>query len=181
MNTHYVNNGALLAALIQYQRDVRAAKKAKKMPPPLTDDIGICFLMIAEHLSRKPNFISYTFREEMISDAVENCVQYVGNFSPAKSKNPFAYFTQIIYYAFLRRIHKEKKQLYVKYKATEQLGALQQSSMHNLSEDTEHNRSFQVYENISDYIRTYEQGRQIKKRRKPKISANSGVFKFVGD
>ena len=181
MSTHYVNNSALLDALIQYKKAVKDAKKAKRMPPPLTDEIGLCFLMIAEHLSRKPNFMSYTFREEMISDAVENCVQYVGNFNPAKSKNPFAYFTQIIYYAFLRRIHKEKKQLYVKYKATEQLGALQQSGMHNLSDDQEHTRSFQVYENISDFIHTYEQGRQNKKRRKPKISANNGVFKFVGD
>jgi hypothetical protein len=75
-------------------------------------------LDIATHLSYRPNFINYPYREEMISDGIENCVMYASNFNPEKSKNPFSYFTQIIYYAFLRRIQKEKKQSYVKYKMT---------------------------------------------------------------
>ena len=76
-------------------------------------------MQIAVHLSYKSNFINYGFREDMISDGIENCIQYIHNFDPDKSKNPFAYFTQIIYYAFLRRIQKEKKSLYVKYKSLE--------------------------------------------------------------
>ena len=86
-------------------------KKDGKKPPPVTNYIGECFLKIVNHLSYRPNFINYTYREEMISDGIENCLQYVHNFNPEKSDNPFAYFTQIIYYAFLRRIQKEKKQL----------------------------------------------------------------------
>ena len=78
--------------------------------------VGDCFLKIATHLSYKPNFVNYPFREDMICDGIENCLQYIDNFDPEKSSNPFAYFTQIIYYAFLRRIQKEKKQLEIKQK-----------------------------------------------------------------
>jgi hypothetical protein len=180
--THYVSNKELLAAMIDYRTQVKEAKKAKRQAPELSPFIGVCFLKIAEHLSRKPNFMSYTFREDMIADAVENCVQYAKNFNPAKSKNPFAYFTQITYFAFLRRITKEKRQLYVKYKATQQLGLLQQSEMHDL-EGLGHDRgrSFQVYENITDFIDAFEKGRKSKRRRKPKVIASSGTLKFIGD
>jgi len=179
---HYVSNKELLDALIEHRRAVALAKKAGMPPPELSYFIGMSFLKIAEHLSRKPNFMSYTFREDMISDAVENCVQYVHNFNPRISKNPFAYFTQITYWAFLRRIIREKKQLYVKYKATEQLGLLQQSSMHNLSElGMDKGRSFQVYENISDFIQTFEAGRKAKRRTKGKVKACGATLKFIGD
>jgi hypothetical protein len=75
---------------------------------------------IAENLAKKPNFANYPFKEEMIGDAVENCMMYTTNFDPSKSKNPFAFFTQIIFYAFLRRIQKEKKHLYIKMKKFEE-------------------------------------------------------------
>lgn len=181
---HYVSNKDLLAALIEHRNAVKLAKKAKLPPPELSHYLGMCFFKIAEHLSRKPNFMSYTFREDMISDAVENCIQYVHNFDPKISTNPFAYFTQITYWAFLRRISKEKKQLYVKYKATEQLGLLQQSAMHDLEGiGQDRGRSFQVYENISDFIQTFEQGRKAKRRKKTKVHASStyGTLKFIGD
>jgi hypothetical protein len=179
-HTHYVNNQELLAAIIEHRRAVKEHKKEQLDPPMLSDYIGTCFLKIAEHLSRKPNFASYTFREDMIADAVENCIQYVHNFNPSKSKNPFSYFTQIIYFAFLRRINKEKKQLYAKYKATEQLGLLQNSEEHNLEElGLGNGRQFHVYENISDFIQTFETSR--KKRQKPSKRAQGGVLKFVGD
>ena len=87
--------------------------------PPVTNYVGECFLKIATHLSYRPNFINYTYRDEMISDGIENCLQYDKNINPEKSKNPFAYFTQIIYYAFLRRIAKEKKQSHIKNKMIE--------------------------------------------------------------
>ena len=76
-------------------------------------------MKIANGLSYRPNFINYTYKQEMISDGIENCLQYIHNFNPEKSKNPFAYFTQIIYYAFIRRIQKEKKQTHVKHKMIE--------------------------------------------------------------
>ena len=119
---HYVNNKELLAALIDYRAEVAVAK-AKDLPKPrISNYLGSCFLKIATHLSYKPNFVNYMFRDDMISDGIENCVQYIHNFDPAKSKNPFAYFTQIIHYAFLRRIQKEKKQLEIKTKIIEKSG-----------------------------------------------------------
>ena len=111
---HYVNNKEFLTAMVEYRRSVNKAKRAKQPKPPVTDYIGSCFLKIANHLSYRPNFINYTFRDDMISDGIENCLQYLDNFNPKTSNNPFAYFTQIIYYAFVRRIQKEKKQVTIK-------------------------------------------------------------------
>ena len=88
---------------------------------PCINHIGECFVKIANHLAYKSNFVNYTFREEMILDGIENCITYINNFDPAKSSNPFAYFTQITYYAFLRRIQKEKKQLDAKYRYIQSL------------------------------------------------------------
>ena len=113
---HYVNNKEFLAALIRYREDVEIARLQDKTKPVIPRYIGECFLKIANHLSYRPNFINYTYRDDMISDGIENCLQYVNNFDPDKSDNPFAYFTQIIYYAFIRRIQKEKKQMQVKAK-----------------------------------------------------------------
>ena len=110
--------------MIEWNNRCKEAKKQNKQPPPVTNYIGECFLKIANHLSYRPNFINYTYREEMISDGIENCLQYVHNFNPEKSDNPFAYFTQIIYYAFLRRIQKEKKQTYVKNKYIENMNIM---------------------------------------------------------
>ena len=100
----YVNNKDFLAAMITYREDVNKAKEKNKDRPIVPTYVGECIMKIATHLARKPNFVNYTFKEEMISDGIENCLQYIDNFNPDKSNNPFAYFTQIIYYAFLRRI-----------------------------------------------------------------------------
>src|SRR5210317_992187 len=113
---HYVNNKDFLEAMTAYKKEVDKAKRQKKDKPIVSDYIGSCFLKIANHLSYRPNFINYTFRDDMISDGIENCLQYLDNFNPEKSNNPFAYFTQIIYYAFIRRIQKEKKQTTIKQK-----------------------------------------------------------------
>ena len=113
---HYVDNKKFLEAMIEYRDKCVKAEKQKKKKPEVTNYIGECFLKIANHLSYRPNFINYTFRDDMISDGIENCLQYMNNFNPDKSKNPFAYFTQIIYYAFIRRIQKEKKQIQIKSK-----------------------------------------------------------------
>jgi len=120
-NPHYVNNKEFHAALIVYKENVELAK-AKGLPPPkITNYLGDCFLKIATHLSYRPNFVNYMFREDMISDGVENCVHYINNFNTERT-NPFAYFTQIVYYAFLRRIQKEKKQMEIKEKIIERSG-----------------------------------------------------------
>ena len=113
---HYVDNKKFLEAMIEYRDRCEKAKNRNRKKPEVTNYIGECFLKIANHLSYRPNFINYTFRDDMISDGIENCLQYMDNFNPDKSKNPFAYFTQIIYYAFIRRIQKEKKQIQIKSK-----------------------------------------------------------------
>ena len=119
---HYVNIKEFLAALIKYREDVEIARLQDKIKPVIPRYIGECFLKIANHLSFKPNFVNYMFKEDMISDGIENCVQYIHNFNPEKSKNPFAYFTQIIHYAFLHRIQREKRQLEIKNKILEKSG-----------------------------------------------------------
>ena len=113
---HYVDNKEFLAAMLVWKKEVNDAEEEGEVIPPIPEYIGECFYKIATHLSYRPNFINYTYREEMIGDGIENCIQYAKNFNPDKSKNPFAYFTQIIYYAFLRRITKEKKQQSIKQK-----------------------------------------------------------------
>jgi len=113
---HYVDNKVFLEEMKKYRKKVLSAKNRNRRPPPISDYIGECFLKIANHLSYRPNFINYTYKEDMISDGIENCLTYVANFDPEKSNNPFAYFTQIIYYAFIRRIQKEKKQTTIKHR-----------------------------------------------------------------
>jgi len=172
---HYINNADFLAALIDYKEKCNNAKIEKKQPPAIPNYIGECFMKIAEGLSHKPNFINYTYREEMMSDGIENCLMYFSNFDPTKSKNPFAYFTQIIYYAFLRRIQKEKKQLYVKYKATEQMGILDEMELLEFEDGT--SKQFELYDNIAEFIGNYEDAQDKKKEvKKPK-----GLEKFLGE
>ena len=121
-NTHYVNNKQFLEAMIEWRESCDVAENVGEPQPPVTNYIGECFLKIANHLSYRPNFINYTYRDDMINDGIENCLQYLENFNPKKSKNPFAYFTQIIYYAFVRRIQKEKKQSLIKNKLIHESG-----------------------------------------------------------
>jgi len=114
---HYVNNKDFTAAVAEYVVQIKEAKEADKTPPRMSEYIGECVYKIATRLSTRPNFINYTYRDEMICDAIENCIQYLGNFNIEKSSNAFAYVTQICYYAFLRRIQKEKKQVFIKQKS----------------------------------------------------------------
>lgn len=118
---HYVNNKQFSQAVVDYVRTVNAATEAGEPLPKVTDYIAISFLKIAEGLSHKGNFIRYTYRDEMVMDAVENCLKAITNYdinTSTRSGNPnaFAYFTQICWYAFLRRIAKEKKQQDIKMK-----------------------------------------------------------------
>lgn len=116
---HYIDNKVFYAEMVKWKKECNKAKKANLPQPPVTEYIGKCFLAIAERLSYRPNFINYHYRDEMVGDGIENCLMYAANFNPRKSKNPFSYFTQIIYYAFVRRIQKEKKQNYIKFKSIE--------------------------------------------------------------
>lgn len=118
---HYVNNSDFSTAVVEYVERVEKARKEDTKIPTVPDYIAQCFLRIAEGLSHKANFIRYTYREEMVMDAVENCLKAIGNYNLEAATrtgkpNAFAYFTQITWYAFLRRITKEKKQQEIKIK-----------------------------------------------------------------
>jgi hypothetical protein len=119
--SHYIDNKKFYAALVDYKVLVDEAKAQGNPQPQVPNYIGDCFIKIATHLSYKSNFINYTFKDDMISDGIENCLTAVAKFDPSKSSNPFAYYTQIVYFAFIRRIQKEKKQQATKYKIIENL------------------------------------------------------------
>ena len=144
---HYVNNKDFLAALEQYAIDIERAKEKGLPKPQIPRYIGECFLKIANHLSYKPNFVNYMFKDDMICDGIENCVRYIHNFNPEKSKNPFAYFTQIIYYAFLRRIQQEKKQLEIKNKILEKTNFDEVFDSNDLDSS-----NYSVYNSIKDAV-----------------------------
>ena len=125
---HYVNNKLFSQSVVDYVTSVNEAREKTEDEPVITEYIGSCFLKIAEGLSHKPNFVGYTYREEMVMDAVENCIKAIMNYDVKKATrtglpNAFAYFTQITYYAFLRRIAKEKKQQDIKEKYMDFAGA----------------------------------------------------------
>lgn len=161
---HYIDNKLFLVEMSKYRDAIQLAKDNGDKKPDIPRYAAEAFIKIAENLSHKPNFLSYTFRDEMVADAIENCVMYASNFDPKKSSNPFAYFTQITYYAFLRRIQREKKQLYVKYKATEQAGIMDE--FEQLESDDGQNRQFELYENISEFIENFEIAKKQKKAKK---------------
>ncbi len=144
---HYVNNKEFLEAICEYKRKVKVAAENGEPKPRITNYLGECFLKIATHLSYKPNFVNYMFREDMICDGIENCVQYIHNFNPEKSSNPFAYFTQIIHYAFLRRIQREKRQLEIKNKILERSGYSEVFEDNNLD-----GSNYSDYNSIKDAV-----------------------------
>jgi hypothetical protein len=172
---HYVDNERFLVVMAEYRNAFLDGKENGEIRKPIIPDYaGECFLKIAERLSHRPNFINYAFREEMVSDGIENCVMYASNFNPEKSSNPFAYFTQITYYAFLRRIEKEKKQLYIKYKTMDEFSSLEDNSdMRQMGGDTgaisagASPLSTDKRASIHEFIATFEEKKRAKKRVKP--------------
>lgn len=121
---HYVNNQDFLEAIINYKNACDEARSHGKQIPVIPNYIGECIFHIANRLATKPNFSGYSFKEDMIMDGIENCLKYIEKFDPEKSSNPFAYFTQVIWFAFLQRIAKEKKFLYTKLKSSQSMIAL---------------------------------------------------------
>ena len=165
----YVNNKDFLAAMIEYKASVQNAETKNKSRPIVPTYVGECIMKIATHLARKPNFVNYTFKEEMISDGIENCLQYIDNFNPEKSNNPFAYFTQIIYYAFLRRIQKEKKDLFVKFKMTEQTNLFDTTAATQEHDNTKNFKDeIKVSEWTQQYMNEFISDFETNKRRKIK-------------
>ena len=175
---HYVDNKLLYQVMVQYKQAVKEAEETADEPPVVPDLVGAALLKIANRLSTKPNFINYTFREEMVSDGIENCINYINNFDPEKSKNPFAYFTQIIYYAFLRRIQKEKKQLYIKHKAIENFQAFDEFvDPIDGSRIMADPHNYEPTEYMKDFVKNFEEKEQKDKKPKTKVPPR-GVENF---
>jgi hypothetical protein len=178
---HYVNNAEFLVAMKEYRVKVLAAKEAglsKKEDgwPQVPHYIGDCLMKIGTHLSYKANFINYSYREDMILDGVENCLQYIDNFDPERSNNPFAYFTQIIYYAFLRRIAKEKKQTYIKGKLIQDMPF----EMFELQEQDESGEFQNAYIDYMQQNNNFDDFIERKKEKKKKKKQQT-LDDFVGE
>jgi hypothetical protein len=171
---HYVNNKDFLAAIVEMKEKVKHAEENGLPKPVISNYIGECILKIATHLSYKPNFINYSYRDDMILDGIENCIQYIDNFDPAKSSNPFAYFTQIIYYAFLRRIAKEKKQSYIKGKLIQNMPF----EMFELQEQDETGEFHNAYLEFMQQNNTFDDfiGRKKEKAAKKKMENTLNAF-----
>ena len=177
---HYIDNEKFLKEMVIYKRELDEAKSKDELPPMISEYLGDCFMKIAQRLSFRPNFINYAFKDEMISDGIENCVQYIKNFNPEKSSNPFAYFTQIIYYAFIRRIQKEKKQLYIKYKTMESSPSLSENvevSANDSKGYTQETMNTDQKANMYDFIKNFEDAKKAKSvAKKPTKTTNLEYF-----
>jgi hypothetical protein len=168
MATHYVNNAEMLAAVKVYKEEIAKAKEAGEELPRIPEYLGECILKIATRLSHKHNFINYSYRDDMILDGIENCMQCINSFDPTKSSNPFSYFTQVIYFAFLRRIAKEKKQSYIRGKIIQEM-AFESFEIQDHDDDVEFKNAYtafiQTHSTFDDsFIKKKEKDKEKKKK-----------------
>jgi len=176
VSVHYVDNAKFYNEILAHKKRVAEAREKGLQDPKLPDYIGECIWKIAEKLSTKPCFINYSYRDEMISDGIENCILYFNDYNPDIGKNPFAYFTQVIYYAFLRRINKEEKNRYTIYKNFQE--TIVNLGNSNLLTDSDDNHLVpnQIYDNISEFMDRFEKKEAVKKEKRK--TAKEGLIKF---
>lgn len=175
---NYVNNAEFYAAMVEYKKKCREAEDAGDEPPIIPNYIGTCIYEIANRLSYKPNFINYSYRDDMVADGLENAIIAINNFDPEKSKNPFAYFTQIIYFAFIRRIQKEKKQLYVKHKVIE--NSVVMGTANEKSETGGESGGTDYIDLNNDYMNNFVTNfeESLEKKKREKIKKKQGLENF---
>jgi DNA-directed RNA polymerase specialized sigma24 family protein len=162
---NYVNNAEFLVAMTAYKKAVREAEDSGDPPPRIPNYIGVCLYDIANRLAYKPNFINYTYRDDMVADGLENAIMCINNFDPAKSSNPFAYFTQVVWFAFIRRIQKEKKQTYIRHKVLE--NAMLTDTVFEHGENSDFGSSSMkelTNDYINDFVEKYEARMETKKK-----------------
>lgn len=169
--THYVDNKKLYEELVVFKKQVKAAIKDELPRPAIPNYIGECLLLIANRLSTSSKFVNYTYRDEMVSDGIENCILYLDNFDPVKYNNPFAYFTQIIYFAFIRRITKEKKQTYIKQKVMEKMVVFDEIG--ELQVDLENAKMHDVVEIFEGNKKKKKEKKDAKQKEQRKLAASS--------
>ena len=180
MATHYVNNAEMLESLKSYKAKLKEARENGTEEPRIPEYLGECVLKIATRLSHKANFINYSYRDDMILDGIENCIQCMNSFDPEKSSNPFSYFTQVIYFAFLRRIAKEKKQSYIKGKLIQDM-AFESFELQGHDDDVEFTNAYtafiQANSNFDDsFIKNKE-----KKKKEKEAKEDQSLEKFISD
>jgi hypothetical protein len=173
---NYINNADFLAAIKLYKQSVKEAEENGLPKPQIPRYLGECILKIATHLSYKPNFINYTYKDDMILDGIENCINYFDNFDPNKSSNPFAYFTQIIFYAFLRRISKEKKHSYIKNKLIQDM-PFDAFELQQQDEDGHfHNAYIDFMQSNNNFDNSFIEKKKVKSKKQ-----KSNLDDFIGD
>ena len=168
MTAHYVNNAEMLAAIKQYKAEIELAAAEGRESPRIPEYIGSSIKKIATGLSHKANFINYSYRDEMILDGIENCMMCINSFDPNKSSNPFSYFTQVIYFAFLRRIAKEKKQSYIRGRLIQEM-AFDSFDIQDHDDDADFKNAYmsfiQSHQNFDDsFIKKKEKAKEKKKQ-----------------
>lgn len=175
---NYVNNKEFLKAIVDYKKLCLEAENCGDDLPQIPNYIGECLYEISNRLATKPNFSGYTYKDEMINDGLENAIQALNNFDPEKSNNPFAYFTQIIWYAFLRRIDKEKKQMYIRHKVTE--NSLVMGTAIDKSDGDSGDAAYIDLNNdyMNGFVESYEDKMNTKRK---KQRQKRGLNKFIGD
>ena len=184
---HYVDNKKFYEEIIKYKKAVRKAKREGREEPRIPNYIGECIYKIAENLSCKPCFMNYSFRDEMVSDGIENCILYFKDYDPKIGQNPFAYFTQVIYYAFLRRINKEEKNRYIICKNFQhtiihgkQDGGLDTYANHDtiniFDADDGNVMPVSMYDNINDFMYKFERKEEAKKVKRKQMKKNLQNF-----
>jgi hypothetical protein len=173
---HYVDNQKFYQEILEHKRKVAEAREKGLEDPKLSNYIGECIWKIATKLSTKPCFLNYSYREEMISDGIENCILYFNDYDPNRGANPFAYFTQVIYFAFLRRINKEERNRYTIYKNFQETIINNGHAGHLVDGDDNHVMSVNLYDNINEFMDRFEKKEAVKKEKR-KI-AKEGLIKF---
>lgn len=166
---HYVDNKKFYEEIVKYKKAVAEAEAKGLEPPRLSNYIGECIYKIADKLSYKPCFMNYSFRDEMVEDGIENCIMYFKDFDPNKTQNPFAYFTQVIYYAFLRRIAKEERNRYTTYKFFQETIVNSVGGEMLVDSDDNHLLPTQMYDNISEFMDKFEKRENEKKRKRKEM------------
>lgn len=168
---NYINNKTLYGSMIHYKNELKESRESRNiLEPQVPKYIGESILLICNNLAKKPNFSGYTYKTDMIADAIVDCIAAVDNFDPERTNNPFAYFTQIAWNAFIRRIQKEKKQTYIKHKNFEN------SFMMELFDDASQAIHLKANEYSSEIVKSFEEKNQL--TRTPKPTKMVGVENF---
>ena len=182
---NYVDNKKFYQEIVKYRAALKEAREQGKEDPRMPDYIGKCIWQIAERLSTKPCFVNYSFRDEMVADGIENCILYFKDYDPDYNAsgnpnyqpNPFAYFTQVIYYAFIRRISKEEKNRYTIYKNFQETITNLHGNELLMDGDDNHLLPSTMYDNINDFMSRFEAKEEAKKAKRKQ--SKEGLQKFI--